>query len=286
MAGKNRSGLANDGRAYRCVRHCVNAQSSNVDPTPTPTTYTVTYDGNGGSGTLNDPNSPYTAGSTVTVLANTFTRTGYTFAGWSTNSGGTGSDYNGGDLFTINSDKTLYAQWIPSPPSETYTLTYNGNGGTGSEPALTAEYTSGTSVTVFDNTGSPPLSKSGYTFAGWNTAADGTGTPCLPGNPFVINANTTLYAQWTPVVPSTYTVTYSGNTNTSGTALTDSSSPYIASSTVTVLGIIGTILPLVNSGYAFDGWNTQPDGSGTASIPGFTFIINGNTILYAVWLAL
>ena len=89
-----------------------------------------------------------------------------------------------------------------------------------------------------------------------------------------------------PVVSTTYTVTYDGNGNTSGNPPVDGLSPYNSGSTVTVLGIIGTILPLVNSGYAFDGWNTQPDGSGTASIPGFTFIINGNTILYAVWLAL
>ena len=92
--------------------------------------------------------------------------------------------------------------------------------------------------------------------------------------------------QEAPVVSTTYTVTYDGNGNTSGNPPVDGLSPYNSGSTVTVLGIIGTILPLLKSGYAFDGWNTQPDGSGTASIPGYTFIINGNTILYAVWLEL
>ena len=39
------------------------------------TTYTVTYNANGGTGTLTDPNSPYQPNATVTVLANTFTKT-------------------------------------------------------------------------------------------------------------------------------------------------------------------------------------------------------------------
>jgi hypothetical protein len=78
-------------------------------------------------------------------------------------------------------------------------------------------------------------------------------------------------------------VTYNGNENTSGTAPVDGSSPYNASSSVTILGNTGT---LVQSGSAFDGWNTQSDGSGTAYQPGDIFIINANTILYAVWLPL
>ena len=82
---------------------------------------------------------------------------------------------------------------------------------------------------------------------------------------------------------TTYTVTYDGNGNTSGNPPVDGLSPYNSGSTVTVLGNVGTILPLVNSGYDFDGWNTQPDGSGTAYVPILTFIINGNTILYAMW---
>ena len=90
-------------------------------------------------------------------------------------------------------------------------------------------------------------------------------------------------AQGTQVVSTTYTVTYSGNTNDTGTAPNESSSPYVAGSIVTIIGNTGA---LGKSGYAFDDWNTQPDGSGTAYITGSTFIINGNIILYAVWLPL
>jgi uncharacterized repeat protein (TIGR02543 family) len=89
---------------------------------------------------------------------------------------------------------------------------------------------------------------------------------------------------WAKVEPSippiTYTVTYNGNTNTSGTIPVDGSSPYAASSTVTVLGNSGT---LAKTGYTFAGWNTAANGSGTSYSQGGTFTINANTILYAQW---
>ena len=47
-------------------------------------TYTVTYNANGGTGTMTDSNSPYTAGATVTVMENAFTRDGFTFEKWNT----------------------------------------------------------------------------------------------------------------------------------------------------------------------------------------------------------
>ncbi len=76
-------------------------------------------------------------------------------------------------------------------------------------------------------------------------------------------------------------MTYLGNTNTSGTAPTDGSSPYVSGSTVSLLGNTGT---LAKSGYQFAGWNTEPDGSGTGYVGGNTFTINADTIVYAQWI--
>ncbi|MBR6437582.1 MAG: InlB B-repeat-containing protein [Bacteroidales bacterium] len=75
--------------------------------------YTVTYDANGGTGTMTDGNSPYTSGSTVTVLNNTFIRDGYDFSIWNTQNDGNGTDYEYGDEFEITANTTLYAQWAP-----------------------------------------------------------------------------------------------------------------------------------------------------------------------------
>lgn len=79
---------------------------------------------------------------------------------------------------------------------------------------------------------------------------------------------------------TTYTVTYDGNGNTSGTAPTDGSSPYSSGATVTVLGNTGT---LEKTNYTWEGWNTAADGSGTHYDASDTFEISGDTTLYAEW---
>jgi len=162
--------------------------------------------------------------------------------------------------------------------SQTYTVTYNGNGNTsGAAPTDSTRYAKNGTVTVKNNTGS--LTKTGYAFSGWNTSADGSGTARTVASTFSVgSANVTLYAVW--VAAPTFTVTYDANGGT-GTAPTDSNA-YTASSTVNVSSI-GT---LTKTGYAFNGWNTSANGSGTARAASSTFSIgSANVTLYAVWVA-
>lgn len=77
-----------------------------------------------------------------------------------------------------------------------------------------------------------------------------------------------------------YSVTYNGNSQTSGSVPVDANSPYVHGATVTVLGNTGN---LARTGYTFAGWNTLANGSGTNYVAGNTFTINANTILYAKW---
>jgi hypothetical protein len=107
MPARKRSGLARDRRAYTW---------SNETPWLTPATYTVTYNGNtntGGNGPT-DGSSPYTTGSTVTILGNTGTlaKTGFTFSGWNTAADGSGTQYSPGNTFVISANTILYARWV------------------------------------------------------------------------------------------------------------------------------------------------------------------------------
>ena len=79
---------------------------------------------------------------------------------------------------------------------------------------------------------------------------------------------------------TTYSVTYDGNGETSGSVPTDAT-PYASGATVTVKGNTGS---LAKTGYSFGGWNTQQDGQGTNYDAGSgTFSISDNTTLYAKW---
>jgi len=108
---------------------------------------------------------------------------------------------------------------------------------------------------------------------------DVTPLPTYVGN--IVLPNGTLNCATGVFTPSTtHTVTYNGNGNDSGTAPTDSSSPYADGATVTVLGNTGT---LAKDGYTFAGWNTKADGSGTDYAAAATFVISADTVLYAKW---
>ncbi len=237
-------------------------------------TYTVIYDENGGSGTLTDPNSPYPAGGTVTVLANGFTApANKVFDKWNTQANGTGTDYAPGATFNIASDTTLYAQWKDAE----YTLTYNSNGGSGTLTDPSSPYVHGSSVVTLVNTFTAPAGKE---FDCWNTQANGSGTDYTEGASFNITQDTVLYAKWKNAPPAgTYTVTYNATTGTG--SMNDPSSPYNAGSTVTVLPN-GFTAP---AGQTFDCWTTAPGGvgPGTEYAPGMTFVINNNVTLYAKW---
>ncbi|MFC0393615.1 InlB B-repeat-containing protein [Paenibacillus mendelii] len=241
-------------------------------------TYTVTYNGNGSTGgTAPSDSGTYETGATATVLGNSgnLVRAGYTFAGWNTVANGSGTSYAAGATLTIGSaNVTLFAQWMTNP---IYTVMYNGNGSTGGTvPTDSGTYETGASATVLGNTGN--LVKAGYTFAGWNTAANGSGTSYAAGATLTMGStNVTLFAKWT--TNPTYTVTYDGNGSTGGAAPVDRGT-YETGASATVLGK-GS---LVKAGYAFAGWNTAANGSGTSYAAGVTLTMgSANVTLFAQW---
>jgi uncharacterized repeat protein (TIGR02543 family) len=96
-------------------------------------TYAVTYDGNGSDGgsTPIDGASPYLAGSTVTVLANTYTKSGYNFAGWYPAADGSGTVY-GASFIMGSANTTLFAKWTANDSdsdgmSDAWELKYSGS---------------------------------------------------------------------------------------------------------------------------------------------------------------
>ena len=146
--------------------------------------HTVTFNSNGGTGSM----SPQITNVSTALTLNTFTRTGYSFSGWNTQSGGGGDTYADGATYSFAADVTLYAQWTALP---NHTVTFDANGGTGSmSPQVT-----NISTTLTLNT----FSRTGYLFSGWNTQSGGGGDTYADGAAYSFTADVTLYAQWTAV---------------------------------------------------------------------------------------
>ena len=108
----------------------------------------------------------------ASLTANGYTKTGYTFAGWNTQSDGGGTAYTDGqnvtNLTSVEGETvTLFAQWR----ANSYTIQFDGNTADGGDTAnQVMTYDQAASLTVNGYT------KTGYTFTGWNTQSDGGGT--------------------------------------------------------------------------------------------------------------
>ena len=149
-----------------------------------PTTYTVIYDGNGAEGTMES----VTAGvdTPLTPAENAFTREGYTFTGWVATSALSGTEVKIGDSVTGGDVITLTAQWSQN----TYTVVYNGNGGTGSMNEQSVPAT-----TAF----SPARNKferEGYVFLGWSAVSALDGGAIAEGDTVAAGDTITVTAQW------------------------------------------------------------------------------------------
>lgn len=150
---------------------------------PAWTSYTVKYNANGGSGA---PSSQTKWKDQALTLSNTKpTRTGYSFQGWATSASGSVA-YAAGASYTANAAVTLYAVW----KANTYTVSYNANGGTGAPGNQTKTY--GTALTL----SSTKPTRTNYTFKGWGTSASATTVSYAAGASYTANAAITLYAVW------------------------------------------------------------------------------------------
>lgn len=147
-------------------------------------TYTVSYNANGGSGAPSKQTKTY--GQTLTLSTTKPTRTNYTFQGWGTSSSDTTVDYNAGGSYTANANITLYAIW----KLNTYTISYNLNGGVGTVESQTK--THGVGITLRNDV----PTRSNYKFLGWSVSSNDTKPTYKPGDTFTSNANTVLYAIW------------------------------------------------------------------------------------------
>ncbi len=236
------------------------------------TTYTVSYNANGGTGTPSAQVKTKGESLTLSTIVPTKAYTIYynanggsvspasksvscTFNKWNTASNGSGASYASGGTYTADADATLYAQWT------------NPSAGTLATPA-----------------------RSDYTFDGWYTSASG-GTKVTSSS--IVTGNVTLYAHWTEIPQTTYTVSYNVNggtgtpsaqVKTKGVSLTLSSVVPTKKYTVYYNASGGSVSPASKSvSCTFNKWNTASNGSGASYAPGSTYTADADATLYAQW---
>ena len=229
-----------------------------------------------------------TFGQLMTISNLVPTRKGYTFAGWYTQSNGTGTKYDPGSNYAADQNGgtvNLYAKWTPW----TYNIKYDQNvKSTSSSKTVTDMPAAQTKTQEIDVTLSSMTPKrNGYIFAGWSTSANGS-VEYKPGSRFTKDldsngASITLYAVWTPWK---HTIHYSSNipTNAPTGTTTVSNMPGDQTKTFDEKLMISSNKP-TRKGYNFAGWSTSANGD-VVYQPGAEYKNdqNGGTVtLYAKW---
>ena len=167
-------------------------------------TYTLKY--NSGSGSTSSESRIYT--NNFNLASNQFSKTGYSFNGW-TNETGTvfadGASVSGasfGVTYTNTTTKTanLYAQWTPNA----YTVTLDPCDGSVDPESVDVTYDAAWPAL-------PIPTRDGHRFVGWFTAASG-GTEINTNSTYATAANSTNYAHWAELVTATFKDGHTGET--------------------------------------------------------------------------
>lgn len=221
-------------------------------------TFNVAINGSTVSSNITDFYTAYTPSTTYSI-SNIQATTGHTYNGVS----------SGSLSGTINGTTSVRLKFT----TDTYTITYDANGGTGAPDSQTYTYASSGTVAL----SSAVPTRTGYTFKGWATSSTATSATYAIGGAFNKStaSNTTLYAVWSA---NTYIIEY--NTNGGTGAPTSQEYIYASSGTVTLSSTIPT-----RKNYEFLGWATSPSATSATYLAGGLFNKNvaSDTILYAVW---
>ena len=232
-------------------------------------TYQIKYNSNGGAGTMS--NSTHTYGESKALSTNTFTKTGYTFQGWSTSSTSNTVKYTNGqnvtNLTSTNGEViNLYAVW----KINTYTVKVTvANGTISGSTSKTVNYNTNATFTVTPSTGysSPTIT---CTNNQKGTIQNNTVTITN------ITNDTTCTVEYTA---NTYQVKYNSNGG-SGT-MANSTHTYGVSKTLSANAF-------TREGYTFLGWSTNSnaltaDFTNEQGVSNLTSENDGVVNLYAVW---
>jgi uncharacterized repeat protein (TIGR02543 family) len=214
------------------IKALYNQSTISSPPVQSARVITLTFESNGGTTV---PELTQNEETSITLASPT--RTGYAFEGWFEDSG-LNSLFNATEM--PSSDLTLYAKWT----AKTYTIVFDGNGGTGTMESLSVSFSGIVSVPAISG-----ITRTHYNFEGWNTSADGSGVNYFVDDNIEMNSEgINLYAIWSAVVYSiSYDLFLSGVTNSNPTSYT------VESGTI-------TLTSPSRVGYTFNHWtlsNTQ-----------------------------
>ena len=255
--------------------------SADIYPTDAPIQYHVAFDQNKPANASHEvegtmENMTFTYDVEQALAQNAYTLTGWIFAGWNTQSDGSGTTYADKEsvknLSVVDEGVvSLYAQWKPNNYKVIFSAT-NAIGGTMDPQEFEYDSAQHLKPNAFKRTE--------WHFTSWNTEPNGGGTS-FEDEAEVVNLtpgkSITLYAQWEH---DYYTVNFDKNDE-------EATGEMQPEKVWTNCGYELPLCTFYKKSCSLESWNTKPDGSGKRYEP--DAILNnelpkgGNMTLYAQW---
>ena len=175
--------------------------------------------------------------------------------------------------YATNGHGTGYSSAYEVTTLQSYTISYNNNGGSGSMDGSTKDH--GVAFALPANAGS--MTKTGHHISGW-LLNSGSGTHYDLSGSYEGNANATFFAEWTA---NTYQVAFNANGGT-GSMSNETGFSYGVSKALTACSFTAP------EHKYFIGWNTDKDAATAlyadgANVSNLTTTDNGTVTLYAIW---
>ena len=283
--------------------------------------YTITFSNNGGSGEMAPQMIEY--GVPTRLNANTFTRAGFVFSGWSTYASSGAVVYRDSDEITYpEGDMVLIAEW----EVEYYTLEFNANGGSG-EPERMQNLKADQTVTldstipIHSDANNRPVVFIGWTKTVQRDILDRGDAGKLPQAPEkyyeagtsyqmpetgLIGQTVTLHALWgydangngvADVLENRYSLSYNVG---GGTGAPEAQDDLLEGETIQLSDVIPTHTQVNGKNVIFIGWTTEQESTSkiysknetAADLPeryqaGESFVMpkepGKDAVLYALW---
>lgn len=219
----------------------------------------------------------FTYGEAQSMTANSFSRTGYTFQGWSSSPSGS-KEYDDGASITITTATTLYAVWQVNKHSVTFSQPASGGtftvNGTSSSPVANVDFGSTVTIVVSPTNSHFTVNTVSVSGASGSVAVSGEGTSrtfAMPDEDVTVSVTMTEETK--------YTVNWYVN---------NSATPETNYAGETLVGIANPTIDC--NGKAFQGWTATANYSSDDTAPGDLFTdastktmpVNG-TSYYAVF---
>ena len=219
-----------------------------------PNYYTITFYKNDDDATGDMDDQSIATGSCASLTPCSFTKPGWSFAGWAITAEGNIAYIDQGSYTMEIGDVELFAKWIIND----YTVTFNSQGGS----AVSSQSIN------YGGLASEPTNptRTGYTFGGWYKEAACNNAWNFSSD--TVTADVTIYAKW---MINSYTVTFNSQ---GGSA--------VSSQNVNYGGLASEPTNPNRTGYTFGGWYKEASCNNLWNFTSDT--VTANVTIYAKWI--